>query len=248
MSYKFLRIRSLHFVHCFVCCAFLLNGNLLGDQVFTDTFDSTSYNTFEFNSSTIAPPDGNIDDISFSTLAVQSLGGNPGGFGQITHEHDVDRDMFGEPPNGDGTTFVQSFHDNQIFSYNPQTDGVISEIQFSLDYLTSDFEVDSVFFIVNDTNGGNAAAFLTPVSSGNWETVNSGPLFQTDFSSRDFAGSLDLEFGFGFVSSADVFVEPATFNIDVDNFVVDITTVPEPSSSVLILTGLVGLAFHRRKR
>lgn len=248
MSYKYLKVRSLHFVYCFVCFTLLPSGDLLSDQIFTDNFDSTSYNSFELNSSTVPPPAGNVDDISFSNFGIQVAGGNPGGFGQIDHEHDVERGMDGLPLNGDGMTFVQSFHVNQNFSHDPQADGIISEIEFSLDYLTTSFSVDSVFFIVSDSNGGSAAAFSIPVASGNWETVNSGSTFQTDFSGRDFSGSLALQFGFGFTTNDDVFFDPTGHTINVDNFVVDITTIPEPSSAALVLTGLIVGIAARRKR
>jgi len=215
--------------------------------VLNDTFDGPSYIDFFFNDADSSSNPADVSSAFYSTTVP--AGGNPGSYGELIHSHDVDRDEFGDPINFDGFVGLQSFFSEQTASYTPLVEGDIASITLSLDVRTSD-PIDSLFFEISDANGGSVAnggsGFLPITSDGQWNTYALSGVMQDGAAGRDFAGSLPLNFGFGFTSSADVFEEPVDYTIDVDNFVVQITPVPEPSSLALLsLSGLVAL---RRRR
>lgn len=224
-----------------LCCP-TARGDLV---VFDDDFSTSgySYSTDFFN---LSDPGINDLDLSGATFDIIGTGGNPGGYFEVTHFHDVDRDEFGDPFDGFTETSVQSYFDNQSVTYNPGSQGAFDFITFSFDYRTIDFSFDSAFVSISDANGGNFAGFESLVTDGTWATYEV-TLDESSFSSRDFAGNLDLQFGFGF-STSGVFIEPDAeqFMIDVDNFSVSITSVPEPSS--MLSMGLLGFIFLRRRR
>ncbi len=207
--------------------------------VLNDTFDSPSYSSSFFND---ADSFGNPDDVSsaFYNNTIL-LDGNPGAYGELWHDHDVDRDEFGDPINGDTATSLQSFFSDLTASYTPSLEGEIQSISFSLDVRTSD-PIDSLFFEISDSSGGSVAngggGFLPINSDGEWNTYTLTGVTQSGASGRDFAGSDPLSFGFGFTSFADVFFGNELYVIDVDNFVVTVTPVPEPASLVMLLSVL----------
>jgi len=218
--------------------------------VLNDTFDGgTLYSVFNFNSAD-NPSSPNVDDVSSASGGTVGVGGNPGAAYGVTHTHEVD--PFG-PGNGfDTSTSIQSFFEEQSVSYNPSTDGAFDSITFSLDVQNDSFGVEggvitSLFFIIHEIGlGGSAAGFTSiPVQAG-YQTI-SATFTQADFSSRDFSGTGDLNFGFGFSGFSDL---PDEFSIDtvsllVDNFVVSVTPVPEPTLAVLL--GSVALLALRRR-
>ncbi len=235
-----------------VLSAFVFSLCLFGSShastvVLNDTFDSPSYSVFSLNE---ADTTNNPDDISFASFGgTNNSGGNPDAYGLLFHTHDVNRDSLGEPIGGNGFTFVQSFLGDQTASYTPSLEGAIQFISFSLDVRTGS-PIDSLFFDISDSNGGSVAngsgGFLSLVNDGEWNTYTLVGVAQSGASGRDFAGSNPLRFGFGFTSSADVFGGSSDFSIDVDNFIVTVTQVPEPAAFVLMLLG-VAVSLRRLK-
>jgi hypothetical protein len=219
-------------------------------QIVNDTFDSPNYGDFFFNA---ANSGDNPDDNSFSAIGdTLTTGGNPGSYLELFHFHDVARDEFGDPEGGDTFTSLQSFLDERSVDYIPSTQGEIQSLSFSLDYRTTD-PFDSVFFTVNDENGGNVAGgftadgFFTPVTDGTWQTVTFAGVTQAEVGTRDLTGSVPLDFGFGFTSDADVFDGEVEYQIDVDNFVVTATLVPEPTAAALLVAAAGPLLARQRR-
>jgi hypothetical protein len=231
-----------------VLLALGLAGSATGDEILFDDMSSPSYVNFSFNS---ADASANPDDLSFADYVSLGSGGNPGEQLQIDHFHEVDRDEFGDPFGGDGTVSLQSFYIEQSMLYNPLSEGAFNEISFSLDVnyqsqgSSTDFSM--IFFLIEDATGGSASGFTFLTPGPNWQTITVPGLTNADFSSRDFGGALDLNFGFGFTSNGDVFGGDEVISLQVDNFKVNISNVPEPTSGMLFVVG--GLAMLRiRKR
>ncbi len=232
-----------------VPCALFLSFPSLEAQtlVLTDDMMDTSYSEFSFNG---FDSGSNPDDVSFAYWDTGASGGNPGSVLNVFHEHDVDRDEFGDPF-GAADASVQSFFINDEFSYTPSSQGAIDTLSFSLDVKTTD-PFGSVYFIVGDSLGGSVAqglsgsGFLSITQDGEWQTLTLSGVTQTDLSGRDFSGSLPLEFGFGFLSDTDVSGGAETFLLQADNFRVEINAIPEPSSALLLSLGMLCI-LRRRK-
>ena len=230
-------------------CALFLSIPSLEAQnlILTDDMTDTSYSEFSFNG---FDSGSNPDDISFAYWDTDSSGGNPGSVLNVFHEHEVDRDEFGDPFGGTDAS-IQSFFINEAFSYTPSSQGAIDTLSFSLDVKTTDL-FSSVYFIVGDSLGGSVAqglsgsGFLSITQDGEWQTLTLSGVTQADLSGRDFSGSLPLEFGFGFLSDTDVSSGAETFLLQADNFKVEINAVPEPSSVLLLSLGVLGLVRRRR--
>ncbi len=215
--------------------------------VLNDTFDGgTLYNVFNFNG---ADSGSNPDDLSSAGGFVSPTGGNTGA--SYTASNTFEVDPFGST--GDTAASIQSFYEEQLVSYNPSVSGAFDSITFSIDIRNPDVGnqgsvMGSVFFIVHEIGvGGSAGGFTNiPVDPG-YLTI-SVTLNQSDFSARDFAGTGDLNFGFGFSGFGDLFDDPFTtdtVNLSVDNFVVSVTPVPEPTLAILL--GSVALITLRRR-
>lgn len=223
--------------------------NPIGAQnvVLSDDMTDTFYSDFSFNGSDSG---FNPDDISFATWDTDSSGGNPGGVFNVFHEHDVDRDELGDPF-GSSDTELQSFFLNSDLSYTPASQGAIETLSFSLDVKTFD-PFESVYFVIGDSLGTSVAqgfagtGFLTITPNGEWQTVTLSGVTQADVVSRDLSGALPLEFGFGFTSSAEVSSSPETFFLQADNFRIEVSAIPEPSSALILALGSLGLWRRRR--
>lgn len=140
---------------------------------------------------------------------------------------------------------VQSFLHNQSVVFNPALQGAFDSVRFSMDVRTTG-PFQEAFFGIADANGGNFSGFGAVNTDGNWHDY-SITLGQSDFSSRDFAGDLDLKFGFGFLTSGiDVSDGPISYFVDVEHFKVVVSVIPEPGS--LSVLGLGGLALIIRRR
>ena len=232
-----------------VPCALFLSLPSLKAQnlVLMDDMTDTSYSEFSFNG---FDSGSNPDDVSFAFWDTESSGGNPGSVFNVFHEHDVDRDGFGDPV-GATDASLQSFFVNDTFSYTPSSQGAINSLSFSLDVKTSDL-IDSVYFFVGDSLGGTVAqgftgdGFLSITQDGEWQTLTLSGVTQADLGSRDLSGSLPLEFGFGFLSNTDVSGGAETFFLQADNFIVEIDAIPEPSSVLLLSLGMLGILGRRR--
>ena len=167
----------------------------------------------------------------------------------LFHFHDIDRDPSGQPFGG-GDTFVQSFFDNtdNTFTYDPSTQGPIQRISISLDVKTTDnFEL---FFNIGDSTGsslvGGGAGFFPIDPNGEFQTISFTNITQSDAPFHDFSGSDPLNFTFDFFSSHDAFNGEALFEVQADNFQIEITPVPEPTTVLLTSLGFAALARRRR--
>jgi hypothetical protein len=209
-----------------------------------------NYSGFSFNgSSSMTNPD---DTSLLEPLIGNASGGNPGPWLQLTHNHNVERNLGGAPLNGNGNTSIQSIVDQQVFTFNPAISGTIQDISFSLDIDlpislgTVGFE--QLFFTVRSLSTGNAAGFTNITAQPGWQTVTVSGLTNADFSAQDFSGANALSFGFGFTSSGDVTSGAQAISIGVDNFVVTINSIPEPSSTLLVGSMLLLLVARRSRR
>ena len=213
--------------------------------VLFDDFTDSAYTSSFLNGQ---DSDSNFFDISFGGGSVSPTGGNPGSTLEAFHFHDIDRDPSGQPFGG-GDTEVQTFFSNSALSYNPATQGPIQSISFSLDIKTS-APFESLFFTIGDSNGDTVAngggGFLSVVPNGEWQTVTLTEVTAAGASGRDFSGSDPLSFGFGFTSFEEVTNGPVLLEVLADNFRIEITPVPEPSSALLLTLGLLSLTRRRR--
>ncbi|MGJ8723322.1 MAG: PEP-CTERM sorting domain-containing protein [Roseibacillus sp.] len=213
---------------------------ILFDDMTTSAYVSSSTNGSSTGSNPI--------DISFAYNLVETSGGNPDSVMNAHHYHDVQRDEFGFPV-GPSFTNLESLYSNSSLSYNPAAEGPIQSITFSLDIKTTQ-PFDLVYFTINDSSGSTVAdgknGEITVVSDGEWHSITLSEVTQAGATDRDFAGSDSLFFGFGFTSFAEVTNGPANFLMSADNFQINITPVPEPSSLLLLTLGLLGLTGRRR--
>ncbi|MEM9079901.1 MAG: PEP-CTERM sorting domain-containing protein [Verrucomicrobiota bacterium] len=208
-----------------------------------DNMDAPDYRSFSFSNPT------NDADISFETINGSiPTDGNPGSYLQIAHFHDLDRDEFGEPFTGDFQTDLSAVYLFETFTYDPSVSGPISNIAFEID-VRSDADFSVSFAIGNATTGsGNitfADNFLDPFDS-DWQTLSRSIIDNSTASTVDFAGSDLIEFGFSIGTTAELGDDPEEFFIDVDNFRVILTPVPEPSTALLGVLGILTLLRRRR--
>ena len=227
----------------------LLSQNAVADQIILDDDfgQGYSYSVFAFTLADLPPPDDNPDDVSFADFLTINSGGNPGEYLEVTHLHDVDRDELGDPINGDGRSLVQSILENESVSYNPAAEGTFTQLTMSIDYRTAG-PFESVYFAVSDSGGDSLAGFETTTNDFNWQTY-SITFDQSDLVNRDFSGGLDLRFGFGFTTPEfDVSEEALALFVDVDNFRVSISSIPEPGSWLLLASGGIGFLTVRRRK
>ncbi len=224
-----------------LCAACFLAPCAMADTVIVDNMDAPNYFSFSFNN---ASGGGNPNDDSFVSFSTLGSGGNPGSSLRVEHVHQLFDDL-AQPD-----VSLQSFFLNQANFYNPIGSGAIAELEFSLDYTLesagAETDIFSVFFVVNDSLGGNAAGFLNITPDGSWQTATVSGLTNSNFSSRDFAGPLDLNFGFGFTSSGELTASDSIV-LRVDNFRVSVTTVPEPTGACLLIGMTAGLVMRRRR-
>lgn len=217
--------------------------------VLLDDMSAPSYSGFSFNS---ADYGSNPSDESSASFDGVSDGGNPDEYLQVDHNHQLARDDDGNPLDGDGSTQLQSFTNDESVAYNPSVEGAIASIAFSLDILLTDVpggaDFFSIFFNVSDSMGGNSAGFTSISPAAGWQTITVTGLTNANYSARDFAGALDLNFGFGFESFGDVTDGDESIAIGVDNFRVDVTVVPEPGTALLVGLGAMLLSARRGAR
>ena len=210
--------------------------------VFNDDMSSSTYPGFAYNAS---DTESNMDDISYESTVSQSSGGNPGAYLGVMHTLEL---MDGAENN---QVFVQSIYERSDISYTPTVSGAIQSLAFSIDVRSSD-PFTSLGFVVSGS-GGNLAGFTSFTTDGEWHTVTVSGLTQADFPTQDFSGSTSLHFGFSFLSDGSLSDDgngvftPEIHIVDVDNFVVTATLVPEVSSAMLLGLGCLGFAFRRRR-
>jgi hypothetical protein len=171
----------------------------------------------------------------------------------IDHIHDVEREeettnkpVSGAPEMPD----LQSLFLYTSTNYSPSSSGAIGTIDFKLDYRTSDPFSDFAFHVRNGFGNGatdNRGSVFN--NDGQWHTLELLGLNAADFNNLiDFENSASLQFGFSLLSSAFVDpdgTDPVTYQVEVDNFEVTVNPVPEPSSMLLLGSGLTALAFRR---
>jgi len=209
--------------------------------LFTDTtFDVADYSAYVYQTGGAA--------INFSQTLT---GGNPGSALEVTTE---------VPATG-----VEGFHSeeyfvNRQFNYDPETQGILSSIDFSLDryfQATEGFPIVSIFSTILIVQDGNfyAHSVSLPVATGIFQTGTASGLqandlyLITDFATLttdvskhpNFAGG-PIQFGFvtGWFSSPHT---PAvTIDARSDNLSISLNAVPEAETYILMLAGFVGIA------
>jgi hypothetical protein len=168
------------------------------------------------------------------------------------------------------SAYTQGFTANG-FTYNPQTQGALNSISASVDkdvtvdFLTADFgntfhpliEQDGTYFLasvpgtlLNLGASGGTTGYLNFSASG----LTAADFLSYDFTTGaygtvnpNFSGDI-LQFG---LAQVNTFAggAPGTFTADYDNLNFALNTVPEPSSLMLLASGMAGAAtFVRRRR
>ena len=191
------------------------------------------------------------DPLNYSYVDYFSSAGNDSMF--VDHIHEVERDEFTNEPVAGAPSMpeLQTLFLYQPLSYNPSVSGAIGTLDFSIDYRTNDPFSEIAFFIQNGGGFGSTAGFTTPIVDGEWHTLEVLGLNSTDFLSADFEGNTTLRFGFGFYSSAEIDpfgIDGVDYQIEVDNFIVTMNPVPEPSSLFLVAGGALTLLSRRSRR
>ena len=211
-------------------------------QILNDGMSSPNYNSFSYNSSDFGG--GNPDDTSDVISSNQGAGGNPGAYLEVMHTFSL-QDFA-----PDSSVSLQSIFEQLGNSYTPSGSGNIYSLAFSIDIRTTG-PFSSVGFTVNDSGGGQLAAFTPFITDGNSQTVTVSGLVQSDFDNRDFSGGIPLSFGFSILSNGSLndsgsgVYASESYTVDVDNFIVTATLVPEPSS--LVVFGMMGLGLVSRR-
>jgi hypothetical protein len=239
-----------------VALFFLLGGNqqLEADLIIINDGMNGTVNNYSIIFSSPSHP----DDLSSPQPPVgQTSGGNPAHWLELPSIYDVNRDGNGVPV-GSGTVELSFGLVNEAITYNPLTSGTVLDISFSMDinFFDTGFPVQfqEYYFWVQDgnsaflANSANSSIFPT---NGNWETITLSGLTSANLVGIDFTGGEGpLKFGFGFVSSGDVTNETGFIGISmgVDNFVVTVNAVPEPSSGLLAGSLLMFAAGRRQIR
>ena len=232
--------------HLLPLWAFLLTtleSDAQASIVVDDSFDNGSADYSGFIIST-------LDPLNYSNYDFYD---SPGGDSLIAeHIHDVERDEFtNEPvPFAPETPDIQTLFLFNSTSYTPSISGVIDTVDFKIDYRTFDPFSDLSFFIQNGSGSGAISGFTTPNNDGDWHTLEVVGLTTADFPGIDFSGASPLKFGFSFYSSAyvDPFgTDPVTYQVEVDNLLVTVNAVPEPSTSLILIAGVAPLLLKRRR-
>lgn len=221
-----------------------------GDTTFTDgTFNLSDYNIVTFNS-----------DPSDVTINVsQTSSGNPGTALEVINSWSA--------PNITFSTAVALL--NTSFIFNPSSQGGIQNLNFSVDRF-----ITLTGGILGGTNNASALVLQNgnyyfdtvagpTLIAGQYQTVSGTGLLASDFQLIDLStGNIDttqhpdfsssggaIDFGilvrFGHINAL-----PVGGNLDVreDNLSYSITPVPEPSSLLLLLSGLAPFVALRRRR
>ncbi len=227
-------------------------GPCLADTVFSDgTSNLANYTQTVFTSNTAA---------ANATYSVTQSGasGNPAPSLDLHIEWTVN------------TTFtIFDGLINSNFTYNPATAGAISAINFSQDRNIT--FTDSIVTVTNTSATAlleqNSKFYLDTITgaafvAGTWQTTSATGLTANNFSSYDFStNTLDSTqhpdfstagsvIGFGFRTGLGRLNTSGTGSFDslADNLSFTVTPVPEPSSLLLLCSGLAGLGYLGRKR
>ena len=210
--------------------------------VFSEDMSSTETAFDESIFNTAGDPDGNL----FPMVSHNSTGGNPDDNLTIDHFYDpVD-----DPTVADIEDYsFTSFYVYNLFTWDPSTDGDIVDVSFSLDVENGGEDIE-LFFIVDSATGAVADGFQFVSSTSGFETFTAPDL---TFFGADLNDDGPVQFGFAistFVFDVrDNDTDPYDgdqFSVNVDNFAVTVTAVPEPASLAIFAIG--GLCFTRRRR
>ena len=212
--------------------------------LFTDTtFDVADYSAYVYQTG------GAV--INFSQTLT---GGNPGSALQVTTE---------VPATGVERFNSEEYFVNRQLSYSPETQGILSSIDFSLDryfQVTDGFPIVSIFATILIVQDGNfyAHSVSLPVATGIFQTgaasgLQASDLYLiTDFATLttdvskhpNFAGG-PIQFGFATGWFSSPHTRAITVDVRSDNFSISLRAVPEAETYFLMLGGLVVVTLLR---
>ena len=241
-------MKAPHFTKTFPIVSLFAIPSLLAQKtVLLDDMSGADAN-YTVTSLNSADSGSNPTDTSAAFFFNPASGGNPDSRLQVFHRHDVQRDGSGFPV-GDAFTELRSFYSNDSLSYLPSVEGIIQSISLSIDLRTTQ-SFDAFYFTINDANGNTVAngdnGLISIKPNSEYQTLTLTGVTQEGAVDRDFAGSKPLFFGFGLISFSETTGGPVNFLADADNFRIEVTPVPEPSSALLLAFGLSGLIWRRR--
>ena len=200
-------------------------------------FTDNTFNNADWTSTVLLLGNGG----SVSAGQVGS-GGNPGSYRSVTNSVN---------PAGASASIVHGYHLSPLMTYSFLSSGAIASMDFSFDHSVAGFDVGVGLAIQQNGNvfyGGYTIASGTP-----WHTLSASGLHSSDFVGPpggvlDFsATALPIELGFLTATSNNPFGRGYSATIGIDNFSVNVTSVPEPATLAVGLLCLgVGMARRRR--
>ena len=207
---------------------------------FDETFPNANWTTTKIIDTT--PP----DDATGASHQILS-GGNPGEYRETVH---------------DWTTSVAGVqiefaHINSSSTYSPSVSGAIVEVNAAFDIIAfSAPHVNAIGFglAIEQDGAFYTSGYVDSLPGSGWEGYLGGNLTASDFvmiggtGTPDFSATgSDIRFGYFTFNGGSVKVLDLTAVGGVDNYEVNLTTVPEPATWALILTGVPVFAMMRRK-
>ena len=172
-------------------------------------------------------------------------GGNPGSYRSVTNSVN---------PAGASASIVHGYHLSPLMTYSFLSSGAIASMDFSFDYSIATFNKQVGVGLAIEQNGNVFYGDYTIVSGAPWQTLSASGLHASNFTAPVFAGALDfsataapIKLGFLAANSDDPFGPGYSATIGIDNFSVNVTSVPEPATVAVGLLCLgVGMARRRR--
>lgn len=227
--------------------AALLLVPALSAQSATVTFVDATFNNSDWSASELRDT---TPANTFVFTGTQLLtGGNPGSYRQVTQ---ASVSGIGE------NVSIVAGHVYLPGSFDPATDGAIASISYAMDGISINATAGAVGYspllIQNDT--AYVAFGFSPLNAAGWQSMSFNDLSSADFfgiinNGFDFSAHPDFTASgaplvFGFASSNGTFGD--SFNEGgMDNWRVDINSVPAPASLPLLLTAFAGLASRTRR-
>lgn len=195
---------------------------------------------------------GGVGTGTFGSAQNLSTGGNPGAYRRSGHSH-------GGSTQND--VFTWFFNFDTSFGYMPSTQGRVDQLSVSFDGIIFDSSNDDVAQFGPAVRQGGRIFFFDPVAAGQsnaslgWRSFDFGPLVESDFQPApasptamlDFTSGGRLEFGYWSLVG-DFFTATAESGVDNWQLQLDVQPVPEPSSLLCSVGGLLCLFWYGKHR